>query len=98
MCKAYAIASVDRTTAFREKIVSISRCTDGVVLARNHEWKLRFRHNGGALPGGSSVLPVREDRGTSTARKKETIGSEWSSFVKPRVNTLVTLYKEEGDD
>lgn len=46
-----------------------------VVLAKNNVEKLRFPHGGGALPGGSSDLRVRDENGNSSARVKEAITS-----------------------
>ncbi|KAG8497728.1 hypothetical protein CXB51_007096 [Gossypium anomalum] len=76
-----------------------------VVLDKIMKEKLRFHHNGGALPGGSSVLSARDENGRSWEFNCKSEGGnffslsgpEWRSWASSRVNAKVTLYWEEDE-
>ncbi|XVF00622.1 hypothetical protein REPUB_Repub04eG0016600 [Reevesia pubescens] len=72
-----------------------------IILAKNHEAKLRFYHGGGALPG---VLRVSGDGGSWEFNCKSEggnyfsiSGSRWRDFAKSRINAMVTLYNDGGE-
>ncbi|XVF00616.1 hypothetical protein REPUB_Repub04eG0016000 [Reevesia pubescens] len=76
-----------------------------IILAKNHEAKLRFYHGGGALPGGSSILTVSDGYGGSWKFNCKSeggnyfsiSGSGWRDFARSRINDMVTLYNEGGE-
>ncbi|KAB2043132.1 hypothetical protein ES319_D02G269100v1 [Gossypium barbadense] len=76
-----------------------------VVLDQIKKEKLRFHHDGGALPRGSNDLPVRDENGRSWKFNCKSeggnyfslSGAEWRSFAKSKVNAMVTLYREEDE-
>ncbi|XVE94124.1 hypothetical protein REPUB_Repub01dG0254300 [Reevesia pubescens] len=77
-----------------------------VNLTRNYEAKFRFNHDGGALPRGLSDLRVRDNDGvwwnfrcqSEGGNSFSISGRGWRDFVKSRINAVVTLSKEQGDD
>ncbi|KAG4209655.1 hypothetical protein ERO13_A03G214764v2 [Gossypium hirsutum] len=76
-----------------------------VVLDKIKKEKLRFHHNGGALPRGSNDLPVRDENGRSWKFNCKSEGGnffsisgpDWRSFANSKVNAMVTLYWEEDE-
>ncbi|KAH1099235.1 hypothetical protein J1N35_016156 [Gossypium stocksii] len=76
-----------------------------VVLDKIKKEKLRFRHDGSALPRGSSVLSVRDENGRSWEFNCKSEGGnyfslngpEWRIWASSRVNAKVTLYWEEDE-
>lgn len=75
-----------------------------VVLAKNNERKLTFRHAGSALPGGRSRLQVTDEMGGSWNFECKSEGEgdgyfslrgpQWSRFAKSKVDVRVTLCRE----
>ena len=65
-----------------------------IILAKNHEAKLRFNYGGAALPGGSSVLSVRDGSGgqwkfncrSEGGNSFSISGAGWWSFAGTRID------------
>ncbi|XVF00620.1 hypothetical protein REPUB_Repub04eG0016400 [Reevesia pubescens] len=72
-----------------------------IILANNHEAKLRFKYGGGAFPG---VLRVSGDGGSwnfncesEEGNYFSISGSGWRNFARSRINAMVTLYNDGGE-
>ncbi|XVE94127.1 hypothetical protein REPUB_Repub01dG0254600 [Reevesia pubescens] len=72
----------------------------------HNQTRLMFSHDGGELPGGTSVLRVSDGAGgswnfncRSEGGKLFSIsGSDWSDFAETcRINDTVTLFKRGGN-
>ncbi|KAB2036129.1 hypothetical protein ES319_D04G202300v1 [Gossypium barbadense] len=55
-----------------------------VNLLTNHEARWRLLYRGHALPGGDNMYCIT--------------GTEWSRFVRTRINAMITLYSKEDDE
>ncbi|XVF45862.1 hypothetical protein PTKIN_Ptkin02bG0241400 [Pterospermum kingtungense] len=71
-------------------------------LGRSDQPKITFNYNGGSLPRGSSVLCVRDGTRTLSFECKEEGGNRfcisgagWRDFASRRINSTVTLSKDE---
>ncbi|KAG4153280.1 hypothetical protein ERO13_D04G174928v2 [Gossypium hirsutum] len=75
---------------------------DAVNLVANHVHRWMLRDGSGTLPAGRIVLTVTEDENQwwqfecrSEGDRHYITGTEWSRFVQPRINAMLTLYAQQ---
>ncbi|KAB2036121.1 hypothetical protein ES319_D04G201600v1 [Gossypium barbadense] len=76
-----------------------------VNLVANHVHRWGLRDGSGTLPAGRIVLTVTEDENQwwqfecrSEGDRHCITGNEWSRFVQPRINAMLTLYAQQDGE